>query len=220
MAVNMDLLKHAAKLSASLLLSLAMVSCASHEAVPNAYSTPKATPALAGANAVTDGLAAGTTAGAASMPVGAAIGGVIGGAVGYFADRPANYLKKLAHQGVQVIAVGQSVKLIIFTDSCFDFGTSTLTNKCDGILANTAAFLKLTGTAPIKAAGYTDNVFGETFALRLSQEQADSVVAYLWAHGIPQQRFYAKGYGSADPIATNYTSRGNGLNRRVEISVG
>ena len=217
----MDLLKQLIKFSSLLLAGSTLASCAAfhHEAVPGAYSTPKNAPIMAAAGA-TEGAIAGATIHPSAIPVGAAIGGATGGAVGAITDRPNAILKRLANQGVQVVAVGQSLKLIIFTDKCFEFGTSAITNQCEAILNNTAALLKLTGNAPIQVAGYSDNNFGEAFAQRLTQEQADSVVAYLWAHGIPQQRFYAKGYGSANPIATNYTTRGNGLNRRIEISLG
>lgn len=220
MAINMDILKTLTKTTSILLLSAALTSCYTHhQAVPGAYSTPKNTPILVGAGAAT-GAMAGATVHPSAIPIGAAIGGAATGAIGVFTDRPNEILKKLAAKGVDVVAVGQSLRLIIFTDKCFEFGTSDPTNQCEDILNYVAALLKKTGNTPVKVAGYSDNTWGEAFALRLSQEQADSVVAYLWAHGIPRKRFYAKGYGSADPIATNYTIRGNGLNRRIEISLG
>lgn len=225
MAIHMDALKKFAKYFLPLLFGTTLASCAApfhfhhREAVPGAYPTPKSTPILAGAGAVA-GAAAGATVHPSAIPIGAAIGGTAGGAIGLFTDSPNAILKKLAAKGVQVIAVGQSLKLIIFTDKCFEFGTSDLTNSCEDTLSYTAALLKMTGNAPIKVAGYSDNNFGEDVALRISREQADAVVAFLWAHGIPRERFYVKGYGSADPIATNYTTRGNGLNRRIEISLG
>lgn len=197
MAVKMDSLKYFGKFSIVLLLIIGLTSCAAnqHVSAPGAYSnSSKAALSTTSAN---------TTEGA------------LAGANAY----PNGVLKNLSIQGVQVVVIGQSLKLIIFTDSCFEFGTSTLTNHCTNILNNVTALLKSTGSANIKVAGYTDTGFGDDFALRLTQEQADSVVAFLWAHGVPQQRLYAKGYGSADPIATNYTTRGNALNRRIEISL-
>jgi outer membrane protein OmpA-like peptidoglycan-associated protein len=221
MANHMDTLKNLlAAISTILLINAALSGCAArHEAVPGAYATPKNTPILAGTGAAL-GAVAGSAVHPSAIPLGAAIGGAAGGVVGLFTDSPSAVLKKLSKQDVQVVAVGQSLKLIIFSDKCFQFGTSDITNYCSDVLSNTAALLKMTGNAPITVAGYTDNNFGENFGLRLTREQADSVVAFLWAHGIPHERFYVKGYGSADPIATNYTTRGNGLNRRIEISLG
>ena len=40
---------------------------------------------------------------------------------------------------------------------------------------------------------------------------------YLISKGVPASRMSAKGYGSADPIASNDTPEGRSLNRRVEI---
>ncbi len=215
----MLLFKKLMKFSLVGILGTVTVGCASHQAVPGAYYTPKAMPILAGTGATAGAIAGASAGGASGLPIGVAIGGAAGGVMGYFADRPSAILSKLAQQGVQVVSIGQSLKLIIPTDACFDFGTSELTAHCENILNNTAAFLKKTGNAPINVAGYTDNIMDESIAQRLSQTQADSVVAFLWAHGIPQQRFQAKGYGSANPIATNYTNRGNKMNRRIEISL-
>lgn len=214
----MDALKILTKITIMLLVGAALSSCASHQAVPGAYSTPNSVPVIAGGGAVA-GAAVGATMHPSAIPIGAAIGGVAAGTVGLISERPSAILSRIAHQGVQVVGIGDSLKFIIFTDKCFEFGTSDLTNQCANTLSYIAAFLKKTGNAPVNVAGYTDDVLTDAVALRLSQAQADSIVAYLWAHGIPQQRFYVKGYGSVDPIATNYTTHGKGLNRRVEISL-
>jgi len=212
----MDALKIITKITALLLVSATLAGCEihRHQSVPNAYSTPQNAPIMAGAGATAGALAASPV-----IPA-AAIGGATAGGIGLFTDRPRAILKRLNAKGVQVVAVGETLKLIFFTDKCFMFGTSDITDSCSDALNQTAALLKMTGNAPIKIAGYSDNNFGEAFALRISQAQADSIAAFLWAHGVAHQRFYVKGYGSADPIATNFTTRGNGLNRRVEISLG
>jgi len=211
------------KLAGLFLVSTSLIGCATHQkSVPNALPTSEQTATLTGAGAVT-GAAVGAIA-SSNTVAGAATGGVIGGAagalVGYFKDSPSSLAKKLDAQGIQVVAVGQTLKFIIFTDKCFEFGTSTITKSCQNTLNDMGTLLKQTGNKLVLIDAYTDNVFQQKFADNLSQNEAEAIMAYFWAHGIPYQRMVATGHGSADPIATNYTPHGRYLNRRVEISFG
>jgi outer membrane protein OmpA-like peptidoglycan-associated protein len=52
--------------------------------------------------------------------------------------------------------------------------------------------------------------------LELSRLRAEAVISYLAAKGIATSRLSAKGYGSSKPLASNDTSEGRELNRRVE----
>jgi len=212
----MNLKKNLIQISLVPILVISLSGC--HHAVPGAFSTPKQTPIIAATGASEGAIIAGATGGA--IPAGAVVGGVVGGTIGMIEDSPSSLLKKISAQGVQVVGVGQSLKLILLTDNCFDFGTINLTRSCYDVLDNIAALLKLYGNAAVTVNGYTDDGFGERFAHRLSQQEADAVVTYFWAHGIPYQRLTAKGHGNADPIASNYTLRGQKLNRRVEIIIG
>jgi len=51
----------------------------------------------------------------------------------------------------------------------------------------------------------------------LSQARADAVRAYLGSKGVAPGRMVAKGYGAANPIASNSTGAGRAQNRRVEL---
>lgn len=55
----------------------------------------------------------------------------------------------------------------------------------------------------------------------LSERRANAVIDYLVTkHGLPPRRLVQPfGYGSSNPVASNDTSNGRALNRRVEISV-
>jgi outer membrane protein OmpA-like peptidoglycan-associated protein len=69
----------------------------------------------------------------------------------------------------------------------------------------------------ITIAGYTDSQGNDATNLRLSQERADSVRAYLVQQGVSSDRVKSIGKGEADPIASNDTAEGRANNRRVEI---
>ncbi len=71
----------------------------------------------------------------------------------------------------------------------------------------------------IEVGGYTDNVGTDADNLKLSQARAESVRNYLVKKGIAGDRVQAKGYGSADPVASNDTPDGKQQNRRTEIHI-
>ncbi len=70
-----------------------------------------------------------------------------------------------------------------------------------------------------EVAGYTDNTGKAAYNVTLSQHRAEAVMKYLVDHGIDAGRLTAKGYGEADPIASNKTKAGRAQNRRVELRV-
>jgi len=75
--------------------------------------------------------------------------------------------------------------------------------------------------------GYTDNApIGPALARQgvtsneiLSQKRADAVMQFLISQGVKQNLISAKGWGEANPIASNSTPKGRAQNRRVEITL-
>jgi outer membrane protein OmpA-like peptidoglycan-associated protein len=53
--------------------------------------------------------------------------------------------------------------------------------------------------------------------LRLSQQRAAMVSAYLEDHGIASNRLIARGFGATQFIASNETAVGRAQNRRIEL---
>ena len=71
----------------------------------------------------------------------------------------------------------------------------------------------------LKIAGYTDNTGDPAANLVLSQKRADAIRdAMIKAGGNPDM-LVAKGYGSADPIASNDSPEGRFRNRRIEYQI-
>jgi len=71
----------------------------------------------------------------------------------------------------------------------------------------------------IRIDGYTDSRGTESSNLDLSQRRADAVRDFLIENGISPRRITARGYGEADPVASNTTPAGRRENRRVEVIV-
>ncbi|WP_186181860.1 OmpA family protein [Burkholderia gladioli] len=71
----------------------------------------------------------------------------------------------------------------------------------------------------VSVTGYTDSVGSDEYNLDLSKRRAESVAAYLSAHGLKTGSMKVSGRGEADPVASNMTAEGRASNRRVEITL-
>jgi outer membrane protein OmpA-like peptidoglycan-associated protein len=67
--------------------------------------------------------------------------------------------------------------------------------------------------------GYTDSTGTEAFNQTLSEQRANSVRDYLVQQGLDPTSVAATGFGQSNPTASNDTSAGRQLNRRVEIII-
>ena len=71
----------------------------------------------------------------------------------------------------------------------------------------------------LEVAGYTDNTGDAALNLALSQKRAEAVREAFIKYGADPDMLVAKGYGEADPIASNDTAEGRLKNRRIEYHV-
>jgi OmpA-OmpF porin, OOP family len=71
----------------------------------------------------------------------------------------------------------------------------------------------------LEIAGYTDNSGDAAANVALSQQRADAVRNALIHAGVDPSMLVAKGYGSANPIASNDLLEGRFRNRRIEYHV-
>jgi OmpA-OmpF porin, OOP family len=100
----------------------------------------------------------------------------------------------------------------------FDTGKATIKPESAGVLAVIADVLKSDETLKIEIQGHTDNVGAAAANLKLSQDRAAAVKAYLvQTGGIAAGRLTTAGLGDTKPIGDNKTEEGRGQNRRVEL---
>jgi len=99
----------------------------------------------------------------------------------------------------------------------FETGKSALKPESYTILDIVAGSLIGNPDIRIEIAGYTDNTGTAAVNTRLSQARAEAVRAYLVSKGVHLERLLARGYGPANPVATNTTAAGRAQNRRVEL---
>jgi outer membrane protein OmpA-like peptidoglycan-associated protein len=118
--------------------------------------------------------------------------------------------------GCPVLFVGVQ-RTVVLQGVNFETGSANLTDQSHNTLDRVVAALKGNPDVRVEVAGYTDNRGGATANLRLSQSRAETVRAYLIAHGVPAYQLTSRGFGAANPIAPNATAVGRARNRRVEL---
>lgn len=104
-------------------------------------------------------------------------------------------------------------------DVLFDFNKATLKPAARERLAKVAGILLAYPGLNVRLEGHTDNVGDPQYNVKLSQERADAVRAYLVQQGVSAALVTAVGLGEADPVAGNETAAGRQQNRRVELVV-
>jgi len=98
----------------------------------------------------------------------------------------------------------------------FAFDSSKVQEKYFKDISEVAAFLKRFEDVHVVIEGHTDSTGPDDYNMKLSQRRAEAVVDVLVNdYGIARNRLEPKGYGEADPVASNDTAEGRAQNRRV-----
>jgi OOP family OmpA-OmpF porin len=132
------------------------------------------------------------------------------------ADRVPDYLDKCPNtpKGATVNEVGcwtlQAVML-------FDTNSSYMRDEASPLLDEVITILKKNPEIEVEIQGHTDNTGSAEYNQWLSERRAKRVMEYLVQNGIDSERLEAKGYGLAQPVASNATEEGRAQNRRVEL---
>lgn len=132
-------------------------------------------------------------------------------------------LSKLeAYQEMEVnlyLAPIQKDEAIRLNNIFFEFGKSVLKEESYPELNRLVKLLTDNPAITIEINGHTDDVGADADNLKLSQERAAAVVAYLTSKKIGGNRLSSNGFGETKPLADNKTEDGRQLNRRVEFVV-
>ncbi len=131
-------------------------------------------------------------------------------------------------QGIEVDEVGCSrVQAglergrLILSSIYFQTGSANLAPQSRAVLDEVGQALLDRPEIQIEIQGHTDSTGGAAVNQRVSDQRARSVFTYLVSTfpGLDRNRFTVRGYGEANPIATNETADGPSMNRRVEFVV-
>ena len=133
-------------------------------------------------------------------------------------DLPSGSADNLVNKVIELknIAVGSKIAL---RNIFFDTGKSNLRAESNAELDRLVKLMKDVPKLKIEISGHTDNTGSASTNETLSQQRADAVVAYLKTKGIDASRMTSRGYGSAQPVASNNNESGRQENRRTEFEI-
>jgi len=127
----------------------------------------------------------------------------------------------------QVTRLQGAIKYTVNSDLLFTSGGWDMNDRGKQIIASMAAKLAPTQQNKIVVSGYTDNApIGPALAREgitsnqiLSQKRAENVMEFLVSQGVKPDLVSARGFGDADPVASNNTPQGRAQNRRVVLAL-
>lgn len=122
--------------------------------------------------------------------------------------------------GSKVTANGCAVnQSLVLKNVHFAFNKAVLTNDSKTVLDVVARTIIDSPGFTIEIGGYTDAIGSDAANQKLSEARANSVRSYLISKGVAANVLSAKGYGEANPVASNDDETGRADNRRVEMRI-
>ena len=107
--------------------------------------------------------------------------------------------------------------VVTLGDVLFDTGQARLLPDGARNMVKLADFFKRYPQRKASIEGYTDSIGSPNANLDLSERRAAAVMLALVNLGVPADRLSTRAHGAEMPIASNGTSAGRQMNRRVEI---
>jgi outer membrane protein OmpA-like peptidoglycan-associated protein len=137
------------------------------------------------------------------------------------AQQTAEMRERLKQQLNSVLNTQETARGLIvnMSDVLFDFNKYTLKSDAQVKLAKISGILLTYPNLKMQVEGYTDSVGSDEYNLKLSQQRATTVQAFLIEQGVQPGNITSQGYGKADPVADNSTNSGRTQNRRVSMVV-
>ena len=97
----------------------------------------------------------------------------------------------------------------------FEFNSSVLKTEAYPVLDKLSSMLR-ENNSKVTLNGYASSEGTAAYNMKLSRDRANSVKTYWVNSGVPSSNVTAKGFGEANPVASNDTEEGRIQNRRVQ----
>ncbi|HLW86585.1 MAG TPA: OmpA family protein [Candidatus Sulfotelmatobacter sp.] len=126
---------------------------------------------------------------------------------------------RLLAQLNSVLATRDSARGLIanMSDVLFRSGSVELLPAARERLAKVSGIVLAYPSLHVSIEGHTDSIGSDEYNQDLSERRAQSVRDYFVHQGIPAGTVDARGFGKAEPVASNETAEGRQQNRRVEL---
>jgi outer membrane protein OmpA-like peptidoglycan-associated protein len=109
--------------------------------------------------------------------------------------------------------------IVNMSDVLFDTAKFSLRPLAREKLAKVAGIVSGHPGLRLEVEGHTDSVGGDDYNQQLSENRGESVRDFLVQQGMSTNSVTSKGFGKADPVASNDTAAGRQQNRRVELVI-
>lgn len=164
----------------------------------------------------------GTMAGAATGAIvgGAAGAGLAGTGAGYMLDKQESQMRQdLRSTGVSVMEIEGSNDIVLIMPSHIHFTSASteISPAFKEVLSDVAKVMKKYPTTVAEIPGFADSRGSAKYNMQLAASRAQAVADYIISQDINKDRIVTVAYGEAKPLASNATSKGRALNRRVQI---
>jgi chemotaxis protein MotB len=134
---------------------------------------------------------------------------------------------EIAANQMQITRLQNAIKVTVNDELLFPSGDWEMPVEAQQTIGKIAPILAPMQQTKIQVNGYTDNVpigpglvrQGITSNQMLSQKRADNVMQFMISQGVKPSLLSARGFGEADPVASNDTPEGRAQNRRVELTL-
>lgn len=115
----------------------------------------------------------------------------------------------------------KEVETLVFATKSVQFESASYKLKISSydVLDEIATILHKYPQYDLSINGYTDSKGDSIDNRKLSENRAFTCMQFFSARGISARRLTYKGFGESNPIATNKTSKGRSLNRRVVFNL-
>jgi chemotaxis protein MotB len=128
---------------------------------------------------------------------------------------------------MQITRLQNAIKVTVNNELLFPSGDWNMPMEAQRTISKIVPILAPKQQTKIQVNGYTDNVpigsglvrQGITSNLELSQKRADTVMQFMISQGVNPSLVSARGFGEANPAASNDTPEGRAQNRRVELTL-
>jgi outer membrane protein OmpA-like peptidoglycan-associated protein len=104
-----------------------------------------------------------------------------------------------------------------FSPILFAFNCSDLTPDANAALSEMKIYIDRHPGTELIVEGHADDIGGQDYNLRLSQQRAQSVANWLELHGVRKNLIKVRAYGKGHPIVANTSDENRKRNRCVQI---
>lgn len=134
------------------------------------------------------------------------------------AQRPVLSSSQLSSDGVLAYQVDDQVLVVLATDRLFKLDKPNQINPAmyDHI-TRLAESIKYDHPSKVEIHAYANQNSLKDESLRLTQQQARTLAAYLWSQGIDSKVMIYNGFGQDHPVASDNSFSADYTNNRIEV---